>query len=179
MIYKELCFCLLCNIISETMHLYEYTWCSSMRCIAIYIYDAFDWSCFYYFVRNSLVAFLEALCARIFSLDSWILVFSDILFFCVCKVSNKAFLPHLSTRLLCLVVAIPLVCWLYMCACVFVPLHMHVKMCRWSDKYLANISKTVMTSLTCSFKAIHLVRVYKRHVRRDGTSQRHKYTCNF
>jgi len=30
--------------------------------------------------------------------------------FCVCIVSNKAFLPPLSTRLLCLVVAIPLVC---------------------------------------------------------------------
>jgi len=27
----------------------------------------FDWCCFYYFVRNSLVALLEALCARIFS----------------------------------------------------------------------------------------------------------------
>ena len=77
----------------------------------------FDWCCFYCFVRNSLVALLEASCARIFSSDSWISVFSDI-FFCVCKVSNKAFLPPLSTRLLCLVVAIPLVCWLYMCACV-------------------------------------------------------------
>jgi len=33
-------------------------------------------------------------------------VFSDIVF-CVCKVSNKAFLLPLSTRLLCLVVAIP------------------------------------------------------------------------
>jgi len=41
--------------------------------------------------------------------------FSDIFFViflcvCVCKVSNKAFLPPLSTRLLRLVVAIPLVC---------------------------------------------------------------------
>ena len=40
-----------------------------------------DWCCFYYFVRNSLVALLEALCSRIFSLDSWISVFSDIFFF--------------------------------------------------------------------------------------------------
>jgi len=31
-----------------------------------------DWCGFYYFVRNSLVALLEALCARIFSWDSWI-----------------------------------------------------------------------------------------------------------
>jgi len=29
---------------------------------------------------------------------------------CVCKISNKAFLPPLSSRLLCLVVAIPPVC---------------------------------------------------------------------
>jgi len=38
-------------------------------------YD-FDWCCFYYFVRNSLVALLEALCARIFSWDSRISGFS-------------------------------------------------------------------------------------------------------
>ena len=52
-------------------------------------------------------------------------------FLCVCvQVSNKAFLPPLSTRLLCLVVSIPPVCWLYICACVCVPLYVHVKMCR-------------------------------------------------
>jgi len=28
-------------------------------------------------------------------------------------------------------------------------------------------------------EAIHLFRVYKRHVRWEGTSQKHKYTCNF
>ena len=39
-----------------------------------------DWYCFYYFVRNSLVALLEAPCARIFSWDSWISVFPDIFF---------------------------------------------------------------------------------------------------
>ena len=38
----------------------------------------FDWCCFYYFVWNSLVTLLEALCARIFSLDSWISVFSEL-----------------------------------------------------------------------------------------------------
>ena len=89
----------------------------------------FDWCCFYYFVRNSLVTFLEAPCAQIFSLDSWISVLFWH-FFCVCKVSNKAFLPPLSTRLQCLVVAIPLVCWLYMCACVCVPLYVYLTMCR-------------------------------------------------
>jgi len=67
----------------------------------------------------------------IFSLNSWISFLFGI-YFCVCKVSNKAaaFLPPLSTRLLRLVVAIPLVCWLYMCACVCVPLYVHTKMCR-------------------------------------------------
>jgi len=49
---------------------------------------------------------------------------------CVCKVSNKALLPPLSTRLLCLVVAISLVYRLYMCTCVCVPLYVHVKICR-------------------------------------------------
>jgi len=53
----------------------------------------FDWRCFYYFVRNSLVALLEALCARIFSLDLWILGFSDFFFFGVCKVSNNSSAP--------------------------------------------------------------------------------------
>ena len=38
-------------------------------------YLLFFWCCFYYMVRNSLVALLEALCARIFSLDLWICVF--------------------------------------------------------------------------------------------------------
>jgi len=96
------------------------------------------WCCLYYFVRNSLVALLEALCARIFSFRFvyigfcfWnIYIYIYILCVCVCKVSNKAFLPPLSTRLLCLVVSIPLVCWLYMFACVCVPLYVHVKMYR-------------------------------------------------
>ena len=38
-----------------------------------------DWCCLYYFVGNSLGASLEALCARIFFLDSWMSV-SDIFF---------------------------------------------------------------------------------------------------
>ena len=94
--------------------------------------NLFDWCCFQYFVRNSLVALLEALCAQawVFSLDSWISVFLWHFFFGCCKVSNKAFFAPLSTRLLCLVVSIPLVCWLYLCACVCVPLYVHVKMCR-------------------------------------------------
>jgi len=61
-----------------------------------------DGCCFHYFVRNSLAALLEALCAWISSLDSWISGIPEICF-CVCRVSNKAFLPPLSTRLLCLI----------------------------------------------------------------------------
>jgi hypothetical protein len=38
---------------------------------------------------------------------------------------KKAFSPPLSTRLLCLVVALSLVCWLYMCAYVCVPLYVY------------------------------------------------------
>jgi len=96
------------------------------------VWFGFDWCCFHYFVRNSLVALLEALCARICSLDSRISVYVWLFFFCCCccKVSNKAFLPPLLPRLLCLVVSIPLVRWLYMCACVCVPLYVHVKMSR-------------------------------------------------
>jgi len=51
-----------------------FTYCIYVRtciCIETYMYMyIFDRCCFYYFVRNSLVALLEALCARIFSLDS-------------------------------------------------------------------------------------------------------------
>ena len=88
-----------------------------------------DWCCLHYFVTNSRVAFLEALCARIFFFR-FVNISFFWFFFCVCKVSNKDFLPPLSDRLLCLVVSIPLVCWLCMCACVCVPLYVHVEMCR-------------------------------------------------
>jgi len=136
----------LCVLTHETFHLWIYillshVWIDSLTCAfsrtSLFTYEStfsrmFDWCCFDYFVTNSLVALLEALCAPIFSLDSWMSVFFDISFsfFCVCKVSNKAFLLLLSTRLLCLVLANPRVRWLYMCACVCVPLYVHVKMCR-------------------------------------------------
>ena len=76
--------------------------------------------------KNSLVALMEALCAWIFFQIRECWGFPDIFvpsFLCVSKafVSNKAFLPPLSTRFLCPVVAILLVCWLYICACVCVP----------------------------------------------------------
>ena len=69
-----------------------------------------DWCCFYYFARNSLVALLEALCARIFSFRFvnigfcfWkIYVYIYIYIYicvCVCKVSNKAFSPVLALAL--------------------------------------------------------------------------------
>jgi len=52
-----------------------------------------DWCCFYYFVRNSLVALLEALRARIFSLDSWISFFFDIFFVCAKSLTKSFFRP--------------------------------------------------------------------------------------
>ena len=74
-------------------------------------YRTFDWCCFYFFVTNSLVALLEALCARIFSLDSWISGFSWLFcfwfvcarsltwpFFCLSKPGSCAWL---SPFLLC------------------------------------------------------------------------------
>jgi len=92
-----------------------------------------NWCCFYYFVRNNLVSLLEALSARIPFCRfvnigfSWHFVFFfSFLFFCARPLSLKiAFFPPLSTRLLCLVVAISLVCWLYMCFYVCVPLYVH------------------------------------------------------
>ena len=90
-----------------------------------------DWCCCYYFVKDSLVALLETLCVRIFFFSFVNIVFFSCHFFFWCAKSlTKAFLPPLLTRLLCLVVAIPLVCWLYMCACMCVPLYVHVKICR-------------------------------------------------
>ena len=91
---------------------------------------AADWCCFYYFIRSSLVALLEALCARILFSRFVYIGFSWYFFVCARPLSlRKAVLPPLSTRLLCLVVAIPLVCWLYMCVSVCVPLYVHMKMC--------------------------------------------------
>ena len=59
-----------------------------------------DWCCFYYFVINSLVILLEDLCAWIFSLDSWISVFSIIFcFVCVCARSpTKPFYFNLHSQ---------------------------------------------------------------------------------
>jgi len=82
-----------------------------------------NWCCFYCFVKNSLVAFLEALCARILFFRSVNVGFSwhhdfppSPFFFLRARPLSltKDFLLPLSTRLLCLVIAIPLVCWLYM-----------------------------------------------------------------
>jgi len=69
----------------------------------------------YYCVRNSLVALLEAVYTRISFKIREYRFFSEICFsalFCVCEMPlslTKAFLLPLSTRLLCLVVAISLV----------------------------------------------------------------------
>jgi len=58
----------------------------------------FDWCCFHDFVRNSLAALLEALCAQISSLDSCISVFCDMPFF---RPSQPGSFAWLSPFLLC------------------------------------------------------------------------------
>jgi len=106
------------------------------------------WCCFYYFVRNSLVALLEALCCRIFSLDSWISVFFWHFFFVVVRSLTKPFFCLIGDHYwsshwfsnkqhylsLCLSQS-GSCAWLspfLLCAdcCVCVPLYVHVKMCR-------------------------------------------------
>jgi len=49
---------------------WKFFWMSLFQFLEMYF---IDWCCFYYFVRNSLVALLEALCALVFSLDSYTL----------------------------------------------------------------------------------------------------------
>jgi len=87
--------------------------------------ELIDWCCFYYFVRNSLVALLEALCARISSLDSWISVFPEFFLLCVCarSLTKPFFRPSqpgscawLSTFLLCADCTCVLVC-VCLCMC--------------------------------------------------------------
>ena len=84
-----------------------------------------DRCCFYYFVRNSLVALLEALCARIFSFRFVNIGFFLTLFFCVCarsltkpffRLSQPDSCAWLSPFLLCADCTCVLVCvCLYMC----------------------------------------------------------------
>ena len=94
------------------------------------ISGGFDWCCFYYFVRNSLVALLEALCARIFSWDSWISVFPDIwfsVFSCVCARSLTNSFFHSSQPDSCAWLSIFLLCADGTCVLVCVCLCM----CMW------------------------------------------------
>ena len=92
----------------------------------LFLISRFDWWCFCYFVRNSLAVLLEALRAQHLFLDSRYRFFWHFFFpfpFCVCARPlslTKAFLPLLPTRLLCLVVAIPLasVLVIHVCLCV-------------------------------------------------------------
>jgi hypothetical protein len=76
-----------------------------------------DWCCFHYSIRNRLLALLEALCARFF-LKIWYI--SVLIFFCLCRPLSvmNSFLPPLTSRLLCLVVALCVRMCMYMCACV-------------------------------------------------------------
>jgi len=85
----------------------------------------FDWCCFWYFVRNSLVALPESLFAQTFFRFEISIYWH---FLCGRPLSlTTALFPSLQTRLLRLVVAIPLVYWSHMCACVYVLLHVRSK----------------------------------------------------
>jgi len=122
--------------------------------------DLIGWRCLHYFVRNSLVASLvfgwpqlglispiwswyilikrqqqQQLCWKLCVLKYFLRYEISVCwqFFLVCARPlslTKDFLPPISTRLLCLVVTILLVCWPYMCAYVCVPLYVFVKMCK-------------------------------------------------
>ena len=99
-----------------------------------------DWCCFYYFVRNSLVALLEALCARIFSfrfvnigfcfwkkiyIYKYICIYKYILCVCVRSLTNSSFrlsqpgsCAWLSPFLLCADCTCVLVC-VCLCMCMW------------------------------------------------------------
>ena len=64
--------------IKQSNTLVNFHVCPTHKCMTLLflILSLIDWCCFYYSIRNSLVASLEALCAWIFSLDSWISGFS-------------------------------------------------------------------------------------------------------
>ena len=57
---QKICFCWTLCFSSPPTHSLLHIWNTPS-------FNPFHWCCFYYFVRNSLVALLEALCARIFS----------------------------------------------------------------------------------------------------------------
>ena len=84
--------------------------------VCIHLWASIDWCCCYYFVRNSLVALLEALCARLFS--SW----PTHIQFVTHKNSLVALLEALCVRYVC-VYSI----YIFMCVggCVYPPEFVH------------------------------------------------------
>jgi len=89
----------------------------------------FDWCCFYYFVRNSIVALLEALCAEIFSFRFANIGFVSEFFFFVfvsarsltkpfLRLSQPGSCAWLSSFLLCADCTCVLVC-ACLCMCVW------------------------------------------------------------
>jgi len=67
-IYVDMIYINIYMYICTYIFMYMYIRIHVNICIYIYtyinVYTYIDWLCFYYFVRNSLVALLEALCAR-------------------------------------------------------------------------------------------------------------------
>jgi len=74
--------CSLLGQVGGRVHTYIHTHIHTYTHVCMFM---IDWCCFYYFVRNSQVALLEALCAQMFSSDSRISGFCDIFFLCVCN----------------------------------------------------------------------------------------------
>jgi len=122
-IYISICICTyICICIYIYIHVYMYVYVY----ICIYIY-MIDWCCFYYLVRNGLVALLEALCARIFSFRFVNIGFFLTFFFCVCarsltkpffRLSQPGSCVWLSPFLLCADCTCVLVC-VCLCMCMW------------------------------------------------------------
>ena len=126
-------FRLMLLLLLHTNYIYIYIYVSVYTYMYVYIYMYIDWCCSYYFVRNSLVALLEALCARIifFRFVNIVLSFNNV-FLCA-RSQTKAFLPPLSASLLCLFVA----CLLCAdCTCVLVCVCLCMSMCKCVGKVI-------------------------------------------
>jgi len=115
-------FCLICVSCVVPFNTTVLANCISLSISDILTVAAADWCCFYYFVRNSLVALLEALCARIISFRFVNIGFVSDFFFlcvCVCKAAslNQAPVPGCLHSSCVLIVHVCLCVCASVCAC--------------------------------------------------------------
>jgi len=86
-----------CIYVTWLIHMFD------MICLCVW-HDLLDWCCFYLFVTNSLVALLEALCARAYVWrDScicvtWLIHMFDMIFSCVWHDSSICFASRIRMR---------------------------------------------------------------------------------